>query len=296
MKKLVCLLLAAVGMTALASCSSVKEPAPLRRGVYVSGSGEGEIYASFAADGSWVGGTAEGMRSTDGEWTANGKTVTAQTTYPGGKTGRVTFEAASETEITVTAVDWDPERDPWTEVGDVYTLYTPDADFMEILSADRALAEAKRDGLPVMEGLRVTSGQESWDAFYAKVTAGEPASVLYLSYYTLDPAHVSEELYAKEKDRYPMAFYSWLEYDGEKFTYMVRMTTEEAIEERSVFPYLLHFTGDAPQQAAFSHYDRYVLSDDPTVTWEQIESAMFSSVYEESRRFRTRDVYTNLID
>ena len=35
MKKLVCLLLAAVGMTALASCSSVKEPAPLRRGVYV---------------------------------------------------------------------------------------------------------------------------------------------------------------------------------------------------------------------------------------------------------------------
>ncbi len=155
----------------------------------------------------------------------------------------------------------------------------PQADSLltAVCSADEALALARQTGAVVMEGLKCTSGRDAWDAFCAKADRGEPASVLCVRYYTLDPEGVSEELYEEEKDQYPKLFVQQLVFDGERYSVTSRASTEEEPESAETYPCLRHFTGKGPATALFTNYEYYVLTDEADVTWEEIERGMFSS-------------------
>ena len=155
----------------------------------------------------------------------------------------------------------------------------PDADalFGTVCSADDGLAMAKGADAVVIEGMCLTAGGEVWDAFYEKVSRGSPASVLCARYYTLDRERVSEELYEQEKNDDPKLFFYRLDYDGTAYTVKIRQSTEREPETEDAYRCLLHFTGSTPPTALWRKYDYYVLTDDPDVTWEDIEAGMFSS-------------------
>ena len=128
-----------------------------------------------------------------------------------------------------------------------------------------------------MEGMKCTSGEEAWNGFLEQVGREEPASVLCATYYTLDPEHMSPELYEEEKDEYPKLYFCRVDYEEGKFRVTTRLSTERDPESADSFPYLNHYTGKAPATARFSTYNYYVLTDDPDVTWEKIERGMYSS-------------------
>ena len=138
--------------------------------------------------------------------------------------------------------------------------------FETVCSADEALSLARDADAVIFETQGCTSGNEIWEAFYQEVLRKQPATVLCAHYYVLDRAHMSEELYESEKDQYPKLFFYLLAYDGKEFSVKIRESTLKALDYEAVFPYLLHFTGDAPPTARFSSYDYYVLVDDPSVT------------------------------
>ena len=151
--------------------------------------------------------------------------------------------------------------------------------FQKKCSAEEALELSRKSDTVVLEDLTCTSGKEVWDAFYKSASSGKPASVLCAFYYTLDKEGVSEELYEQEKDLYPQLFFMLVEFDGKEYSVKVRQSSEEKPEKEETYQYLKHYTGDAPSTATYSTYEYFVLVDDDSLTWEDIEMGLFSSQY-----------------
>lgn len=149
--------------------------------------------------------------------------------------------------------------------------------FETVCPADEALELSRKTDTVVFEAQGCTSGKDIWDSFYQDVMNGSPASVLLAHYYTLDPQHMSEELYEEEKDLYPKLFFYLLEYEGKEYSLRTRESSEETPDDQQTFQYLLHFAGDTPSTALYASYDNYVLADDPEVTWDRILAGMASS-------------------
>jgi len=149
--------------------------------------------------------------------------------------------------------------------------------FNNVCTAEQALEKAKQADTVVMEFAGCTSGSEVWDKFYARVKDGKPASVLCAEYYTLDKEHVSEELYEEDKDKYPLLYFYLIDFDGNSFNVKIRKSDETSIESQESYKCLLRLTGDAPETALYASYVRYVLADDPELTWEDIEKSMLDS-------------------
>ncbi len=193
---------------------------------------------------------------------------------------RLEFRGLDGGRLEAASVEWKQEGMPfWIEPGDTFRLWDPSDDPLSsaVCSADDGLAIARKYDLVVMEGLKCTSGRETWDEFVGAVTRGEPASVLCVRYYTLDPAGVSEELYEEEKDQYPKLFFQQLEYNGNGFSVTSRLSTESEPDTAERFAFLRHYTGKGPATALFTDYEYYVLTDEADVTWEEIERGMYSS-------------------
>ncbi len=152
-----------------------------------------------------------------------------------------------------------------------------DAIFQTVCSAEEALELARQTDTVVFEQQGCTSGNEVWNTFIQNVNAETPACVLCANYYVLDKARMSEALYEQEKAQYPKLFFCLVTYDGKEYHVKSRESTAESPDYQESFPFLLHFTGEAPATALYSAYDRYVLVDDPSVTWEDIEAGLFSS-------------------
>ena len=148
---------------------------------------------------------------------------------------------------------------------------------LKLCSADEALAWAKDTDTVVFEDGVLTSGGSVWDEFYAAVEKNTPASVLVAKYYTLDEDRVSSELYASEKDDYPVLYFSLVEFDGAEYSFTVRDSSETKTDHEGSFKYMLHFSGDAPSTASYDSYDAYALVDDPTATWDGIWAGVLSS-------------------
>ena len=159
--------------------------------------------------------------------------------------------------------------------------------FEKICEADEGLELAKKGGAVVFEDGCITSGQDVWDAFYADAQDKKPAKVLCADYYTLDQQNMSPKLYEEEKDQYPQFYFMLLEFDGNEYTLTTRKSTDKDPETKDTFKYLMHYTGTRPA----AKFEYYVLVDDPTVTWDDIEYGMFSSQSDAMIRHRT--VYSN---
>lgn len=159
----------------------------------------------------------------------------------------------------------------------VFQAQADESLFQKVCSADEALAEAKKSNTVVFETHGCSSGKKVWKSFYDSVAAGTPASVLCADYYVLDRAHVSNELYEQEKGHYPCLYFKLIEYNGKEFTVTTRDSKSSKIESKATYKYLLHMTGQAPELSMIQEYDRYVLANDHTLTWEKIERSLVSS-------------------
>ena len=131
----------------------------------------------------------------------------------------------------------------------------------------------------MFEGLECAAGLSGWEKFYTDVENKTPSSVCCAHYYTLNKDSVSEELYNEEKDNYPQLFFTYLEYDGNGFSVTVRKSDLDETDYSDSFKYLMHYTGDTPETSVYSSYELYVLTDDSEVTWEEIESGLYSSQF-----------------
>lgn len=147
---------------------------------------------------------------------------------------------------------------------------------IESIPEEYTLKQAKEDGMVVFEDLDITSGQDTWDAFLSDCTKGKSASVFLADYFTLgDASSYSEEYYESVKDDYPVLYVKELSYDGSK--YQLKWYEGEKSYEYE-YTYLMRYEGKPTSTSAtFSDYVYYVLVNDSSATWEDIEHGMFSS-------------------
>lgn len=153
-----------------------------------------------------------------------------------------------------------------------------------------ALQQVKDAGCVVMEDGDVSAGQEIWQAFVDATEEGRRASVKLAYYNTLNPERCSEEYYEAHKEDYPSLYVLDLIYDGSG--YQVKQQGGSADGERN-FKYLMCYVGEPSSPSAlFDTYTRYVLTNDDTVTWEDIWHGMLSSQLGDAIEHFT--VYTDL--
>lgn len=151
------------------------------------------------------------------------------------------------------------------------------------------LDRAMNTGYVIMENGSAVNGKDEWMSFYEKVISGENASVRTVRIYTLDRSRCSREYYEASKYDYPMVFYREISFDG---TYFYTNPLHFDGNDYSIsyqggydappsrWEYLMHYTGEPRSQTAlFSEYDRYVLVNDDSVTWEELEWGMLSSQF-----------------
>jgi len=138
------------------------------------------------------------------------------------------------------------------------------------------LNDAKNDNCVIFENNDITYGQAVWDNFISTTKNGLSATVRLVFYYTLDdPSHYSNEYYEEIKDDYPIINIKDLSFDGEKYF-------NESFEDGKLiskeYKYLLKYEGKPSSSAAlYSEYIYYVLVNNNTVTWDDIEHGMLSS-------------------
>lgn len=147
---------------------------------------------------------------------------------------------------------------------------------LALLPAAYSLQNAKSDHCVVFEDLDITDGQSEWDAFVKSARAGKTAAVRLAFYYTLlDKIHYSQELYDEIKNDYPILNIQDLYFDGTKYTLKWIEDSEHISKEYS---YLVKYEGKPTSKSAtFSDYVYYVLVNDDSVTWDELEFGLASS-------------------
>lgn len=160
-------------------------------------------------------------------------------------------------------------------------------------SAPDALQQAKKDGCVIMQDGDVALGQQTWQDFVKAAEEGKHVSVKLAYYYTLDPKSCSEQYYEVYKEDYPVLYRYDLLYDGNE--YILRWKEGNA-ENTKRYPYLLHDTGDKlSPYANYNSFEQYMLTDDNTVTAEDLWQNMISSKIQIGDSIDYFIVYTDLI-
>lgn len=167
-------------------------------------------------------------------------------------------------------------KDGLTET--VYLTYKP----LEKTSNPSELASAIADGIFVIKQGKPYANEDMWLSFYEKTSEGLSASVIIGYYYEM-PANASQDYSAANQNDYPLMFYKTLEYDGTGYCIspVHKIDGKYVIHEEvgydspaSTWKYLMHYTGTPRPGSAdkrFTQYEGYVLTDDNTVTWDDIE-------------------------
>lgn len=155
--------------------------------------------------------------------------------------------------------------------------------------SEEAITEVKELGFVVMENGSVVSGKPTWEEFLKDSQAGRSASVCLAFIYTVDGLNMSVELRARTENDYPKMYCRRLSYDGSLYTIepINKIGGAFMVYERAgidtpaaSYEYLMHYTGAAPSPTAlFTSYDKYVLTHDDTITWDDIETGMYSSQF-----------------
>ena len=155
----------------------------------------------------------------------------------------------------------------------------PDSVFTPLgeLPSDYTVEEAKDDGCVIIENGDVTSGQNFWDSFVEQTRRSDDAYVRYCHYYTIeDPSRYAPEYYEEIKADYPKIYVHDLSFDGDTYTDRYFEGDNENVRE---YKYLMKYE-DAPESewATYVSCTRYVLTNDNTVTWDDITRSMYSSL------------------
>lgn len=171
---------------------------------------------------------------------------------------------------------------------------SPNANYvpLEQLPEDYSLENAKADKCVVYENGDITHGQSIWNGFTTQARKGNAVTVRLAYYYTLDDSsHYSKEYYESIKDDYPVLYVKDLSFDGNK--YRLEGFEDSKLYEKE-YNYMMKYEGEPRSPSAvFSKYTRYVLVNDNTATWEDIEDGAVSS--QSGAYIDNYPVYTDLI-
>ena len=161
--------------------------------------------------------------------------------------------------------------------------YVSDADsirgeqtyFLKNISQDYTLEDARIDGCVCFDNGDITEGQKIWDEFVNATNTQDEATVRLAFYYSLDEEQCDPEYYESVKDEYPVLYIQKLTYKDDSYT--IRWF-EEGEEIKKTYKYLMKYEGEPESETAlYESYLRYVLTNDNTVTWEQIWRGLASS-------------------
>ncbi len=149
---------------------------------------------------------------------------------------------------------------------------------LDKLPDDYGYEDAVADGCVVYKNSDITNGQSIWDDFLLAVNDGKKATVRLVFYYTLgDPSRYAPELYEEIKDEYPKLFVNDLIFDGKQFT-IDGFEDEDGRLLSRTYKYMMKYAGAPKSETALYHaYTYYVLVNDDTLTWDEIEWGMLSS-------------------
>ena len=138
-----------------------------------------------------------------------------------------------------------------------------------------ALQRAKDHGNVVVEDGNVTYGQQVWKDFLKASQEGKQVTVRISHYYTLDPVSCSEQYYKVHQEDYPVIYDEELSYNGNVYTLYWKEGEDEYIKK---YLYLMHYTENSPEKKeSCDTFSRYVLTNDNTVTWEDLWKGMISA-------------------
>lgn len=154
---------------------------------------------------------------------------------------------------------------------------------LEEIGKEYTVEDAENDGCVIMKDGDVSAGRDIWQSFCNKSQKGESSCVRLVHYHELDKDRVAAEYYEKIKDEYPVMYVFDLVYDGEDYGVRYFNDGEERVES---FKHLLRYEGEFAPGMNQKTYLRYVLTNDDTITWSDIENSMVSSDYEKSQLFR----------
>ena len=148
-------------------------------------------------------------------------------------------------------------------------------DFLKNISQDYTLEDARIDGCVCFDNGDITEGQKIWDEFVNATEKQEDTIVRLAFYYSLDEEQCDPEYYESAKDEYPVLYIQELTYKYDSYT--IRWF-EEGEEIKKTYKYLMKYEGEPESETAlYESYLRYVLTNDNTVTWEQIWRGLASS-------------------
>ena len=146
--------------------------------------------------------------------------------------------------------------------------------------SDTALEDAIDAGYVIMEEGIATHGQDVWMQFYDQTRQGQPAAVTVAHYGTLDPKRCDSAYYEAFSQDYPYLSLYQLRYDGEIYTLSCLDVWDGAALYTRTYEYLMKYdTTDFYAKSSLTpggRYD-YVLTQDNSVTWEQIWNSLISS-------------------
>ena len=146
-------------------------------------------------------------------------------------------------------------------------------------SVDEVLALLADKNVVLIRDGRLTSGEDLWTGFYELTRQGVPDSVLLVRVYTLTGQRMVPELFEEEYPLYPYCFLTRLDYDGSCYHCVTRQSSSAEIEpgDDVSYRYLKCLSGRMPEASAYDSYLHYVLVDDDSLTWEQLEHGLLSS-------------------
>jgi hypothetical protein len=155
-------------------------------------------------------------------------------------------------------------------------------------SPEAVLETLMSENVVIQKDSGLLSGRGLWEEFFEKTQNGEPASVLLVHYYTENNVRMAFEYFETEYPKYPQCFLGRLDFDGTLYHYVVRKSDKAEIESGDdvTFRYLKCFTGEMPAQAVYDSFQRYVLVNDESLTWDRLERSLFSSYSGDSVGFR----------
>ena len=164
--------------------------------------------------------------------------------------------------------------------------YVTEDDFdSTVCSIDEASSWMEGKRIPVFKNLVCESGKEYWDEFYNDTLEGFSGTVFCAHSYIPEKG---------DKDDTPALYFYFLSFDGSSYHVKVRDCSQKELDSEADYSCLLHFEGDNPEGATYAHYDVYVLTNDGSVTWEDIERSRFSS--QSTDRIDHMVIYQNMFN
>ena len=198
----------------------------------------------------------------------------------------LTWDQAKEI-LDITSSTYNPEmRQHCRILYHYYTQYKEDYIDLKTASETYSVKDAEAAGYVIIAGLQVTAGQKRWDDFVLRTESGKPAKIRILHH---DPSGMLNN----NSDPDTQSYITEVEFDGEKYISRSFKHGQLGKLHEEEYRYMMRYEGkpESPH-ANYGHYLRYVLVNDNTVTWEDIERGMLSS--QSGDYIPHEEVYTDL--